>query len=71
MRPILQQHRLSDFPSMGPITRVIDPIELGQRLKPFVFLDHFRGEAAPGFGFDKHPHSGLATADHNIRVLVS
>jgi redox-sensitive bicupin YhaK (pirin superfamily) len=61
MRPILQQHRLSDFPRMGPITRVIDPIELGQRLKPFVFLDHFRGEVAPGFGFDKHPQSGLAT----------
>lgn len=61
MRPILQHHRLSDFPRMGPITRVIDPTELGQILKPFVFLDHFRGEVPPVFGFAKHPHSGLAT----------
>jgi redox-sensitive bicupin YhaK (pirin superfamily) len=61
MRPILQHRRLSDFQRMGPITRVIDPIELGQILKPFVFLDHFRGEVPLGFGFAKHPHSGLAT----------
>jgi redox-sensitive bicupin YhaK (pirin superfamily) len=45
----------------GPITRLMSPGDLGERLKPFVFLDAFdidpRG--APLFGW--HPHSGIAT----------
>lgn len=45
----------------GPITRLVSPSDVGERIKPFVFLDH--GEVAPTgqplFGI--HPHSGIAT----------
>ncbi len=46
----------------GPITRLMSPSDLGQVLKPFVFLDlvNFQpGAAKQGFGM--HPHSGIAT----------
>lgn len=46
----------------GPITRLMSPGDLGQVLKPFIFLDlvHFQpGAAQQGFGM--HPHSGIAT----------
>ena len=46
----------------GPITRLMSPSDLGQVLKPFVFLDlvNFQpGAGAQGFGM--HPHSGIAT----------
>lgn len=46
----------------GPITRLMSPGDLGQVLKPFIFLDrvHFQpGAAHQGFGM--HPHSGIAT----------
>jgi redox-sensitive bicupin YhaK (pirin superfamily) len=45
----------------GPIARLISPDALGERLKPFIFLDHFNAEIEPGFGFGMHPHSGIAT----------
>jgi redox-sensitive bicupin YhaK (pirin superfamily) len=46
--------------SMGPITRLMSPSDLGQHLKPFVFLDLFDMHGtAPSFGL--HPHSGIAT----------
>ena len=45
----------------GPITRLISPHDLGERLKPFIFLDFFSAEITPGFGFPMHPHSGIAT----------
>jgi len=48
----------------GPITRLISPGDLGERLKPFVFLDRISvtaGAAAQGGGFGWHPHSGIAT----------
>src|SRR6266850_5005470 len=45
----------------GPITRLVSPADVGELIKPFVFLDH--GEVAPSpqplFGI--HPHSGIAT----------
>jgi redox-sensitive bicupin YhaK (pirin superfamily) len=45
----------------GPITRLVSPSDVGQHIKPFVFLDH--GEVVPSgkplFGI--HPHSGIAT----------
>ena len=46
----------------GPITRLMSPGDLGQLLKPFVFLDlvDFKGSAG-GQGFGMHPHSGIAT----------
>lgn len=46
----------------GPITRLVSPSDLGELLKPFVFLDiaSFRpGLGSQGFGM--HPHSGIAT----------
>jgi redox-sensitive bicupin YhaK (pirin superfamily) len=45
----------------GPITRLISPQDLGERLKPFIFLDFFSAKIGPGFGFPMHPHSGIAT----------
>jgi len=45
----------------GPITRLISPDGLGDRLKPFIFLDFFDADVTPGFGFGMHPHSGIAT----------
>jgi len=45
----------------GPITRLVSPSDIGERIKPFVFLDFIDAPAgdAPGFGW--HPHSGIAT----------
>jgi redox-sensitive bicupin YhaK (pirin superfamily) len=47
--------------SHGPITRLVSPGDLGELIKPFVFLDYFEADpaSAPSFGF--HPHSGIAT----------
>lgn len=58
LRTISGRHRGQTH---GPITRLISPGELGERLKPFVFLDYFNAEITPGFGFPMHPHSGIAT----------
>ena len=45
----------------GPITRLVSPSDLGQLIKPFIFLDQIDivSGAAPAFGW--HPHSGIAT----------
>ena len=45
----------------GPITRLVSPSDIGEFIKPFVFLDFFdiSGSTAPNFGW--HPHSGIAT----------
>jgi redox-sensitive bicupin YhaK (pirin superfamily) len=45
----------------GPITRLVSPSDIGEFIKPFVFLDLFdiSATAAPNFGW--HPHSGIAT----------
>jgi len=45
----------------GPITRLASPSDIGELIKPFVFLDLFDISAtgAPNFGW--HPHSGIAT----------
>jgi redox-sensitive bicupin YhaK (pirin superfamily) len=45
----------------GPITRLVSPSDIGELIKPFVFLDLFdiSGATAPAFGW--HPHSGIAT----------
>src|SRR5881392_10738 len=48
----------------GPVTRLMSPSDLGELLKPFVFLDlaAFDGRFAPTpMGFGWHPHSGIAT----------
>ncbi len=57
--------------SHGYITRLMSPGDLGQILKPFVFLDLFdnRGDVFPTFGL--HPHSGLATLTYVAEGSVS
>jgi len=45
----------------GPITRLMSPGDLGEDLKPFVFLDLFGGAASFMGGMPLHPHSGIAT----------
>lgn len=48
----------------GPVTRLMSPGDLGEVLKPFVFLDLFDTEATSLSGFGLHPHSGIATVTH-------
>jgi redox-sensitive bicupin YhaK (pirin superfamily) len=57
--------------SHGYITRLMSPGDLGEILKPFVFLDLFdnRGDRFPTFGL--HPHSGLATLTYVAEGSVS
>ena len=45
----------------GAITRLMSPGDLGQVLKPFVFLDLFDTGGTPFSGLPLHPHSGIAT----------
>ena len=50
--------------SHGPITRLMSPGDLGELLKPFVFLDLFAMDgtiALPPIEMGWHPHSGIAT----------
>jgi len=51
----------------GPITRLMSPGDVGEMVKPFVFLDHFETEGFQGRGFAAHPHSGIATHTTLIR----
>jgi redox-sensitive bicupin YhaK (pirin superfamily) len=57
-RPIVLRSRGS---SHGALTRLVSPGDIGELIKPFVFLDYFETDPknAPKFGF--HPHSGIAT----------
>jgi len=45
----------------GPITRLVSPSDIGELIKPFVFLDHaeIAPKSEPLFGI--HPRSGIAT----------
>ena len=45
----------------GPITRLVSPGDVGELLKPFVFLDLFSLQPGGFGGFGWHPHSGIAT----------
>jgi len=45
----------------GPITRLVSPSDIGELIKPFVFLDLFDISASGGPNFGWHPHSGIAT----------
>jgi redox-sensitive bicupin YhaK (pirin superfamily) len=57
--------------SHGPIVRLVSPSDVGELIKPFVFLDYFEAEPkrAPAFGF--HPHSGIATLTVLLNGQVS
>ena len=48
----------------GAITRLMSPSDLGEVLKPFVFLDLFDMEKASYTGTGLHPHSGIATVTY-------
>jgi len=54
----------------GPATRLMSPSDLGEILKPFVFLDLFDHEGAP-FTAGLHPHSGIATLTYIVEGAVS
>src|SRR3978361_454187 len=47
--------------SHGRVTRLVSPSDVGELIKPFVFLDYFDIDPKhmPAIGF--HPHSGIAT----------
>lgn len=53
-------HQSSGY-SLGPITRFMTPNDLGDFVKPFVFLDFFELPAGHRQSFAPHPHSGIAT----------
>ncbi len=54
----------------GPITRLMSPGDLGQVLKPFVFLDLFDSGAQRFPPMGPHPHSGIATLTHVLEGSV-
>lgn len=45
----------------GPITRLVSPSDVGELIKPFVFLDLIKIPMGISPGFNWHPHSGIAT----------
>ena len=55
----------------GMITRLMSPGDLGQVVKPFVFLDLFDDGGRPFPGFGMHPHSGIATLTYILEGRVS
>jgi redox-sensitive bicupin YhaK (pirin superfamily) len=67
-RPII--HRTSGQ-THGPITRLASPGDLGELLKPFVFVDLFDNSGRPARGFGLHPHSGIATLTYIAEGSVS
>ncbi|MGV3682922.1 MAG: pirin family protein [Acidovorax sp.] len=51
----------------GPITRLVSPGDVGEWIKPFIFLDLFASDSPDAFrGFGMHPHSGIATLTYLI-----
>lgn len=54
----------------GPVTRLVSPGDLGELLKPFVFLDLVDYDGAP-FNGRLHPHSGIATLTYITEGAVS
>jgi redox-sensitive bicupin YhaK (pirin superfamily) len=55
----------------GPITRLVSPSDVGELIKPFVFLDYFDLDPKhmPDIGF--HPHSGIATVTVVLEGQIS
>jgi redox-sensitive bicupin YhaK (pirin superfamily) len=54
-------HRTRGY-THGPIVRLMSPSDLGEQLKPFVFLDLFEADMRALAGsMPVHPHSGIAT----------
>src|SRR5712691_8783776 len=57
--------------SQGSITRLVSPSDVGELIKPFVFLDYFEIDPKnmPPIGF--HPHSGIATVTVVLEGQIS
>ncbi|ORY44863.1 hypothetical protein BCR33DRAFT_850359 [Rhizoclosmatium globosum] len=54
------------------VSRLIGPNHDGKVLKPFVYLDYFRGiMPKEPISFDYHPHSGLATLSYQKTFPMS
>ncbi len=53
-------HRTSGHPH-GGITRLMSSGDLGERVKPFVFRDHFLLDIVDFPELPRHPHSGIST----------
>jgi redox-sensitive bicupin YhaK (pirin superfamily) len=51
----------------GPITRLLSPSDIGEIIKPFVFLDHAEVAPQPEPLIGIHPHSGIATLTTVLR----
>ena len=55
----------------GFMNRMFSPGDLGQTLKPFVFLDFLCGDVSKdGMSFGFHPHSGIGTLTYSINAPV-
>jgi redox-sensitive bicupin YhaK (pirin superfamily) len=55
----------------GQITRLVSPTDIGERIKPFVFLDHAVVQPTEKQMFGIHPHSGIATATVMLRGAIA
>ncbi len=53
------------------ITRLMSPSDLGEALKPYVFLDHFDDPAMRPMAMPLHPHSGIATLTYLLEGHIS
>jgi redox-sensitive bicupin YhaK (pirin superfamily) len=51
------------------MTRLMSPSDIGQFLKPFVFLD-FIDYQGPEFRGELHPHSGIATVSYMVDGVI-
>jgi redox-sensitive bicupin YhaK (pirin superfamily) len=70
-RPVRRIARRTRGQNHGPITRLMSPSDLGQLLKPFVFLDLFDDNGIPFEGFGLHPHSGIATLTYLLEGSIA
>jgi len=68
IRPIV--HRTSGR-AHGVITRLASPLDVGELIKPFVFLDLLDTSGREFSGFGLHPHSGIATLTYIAEGSVS
>ncbi len=65
--PVLPERRIAYSTrghNQGMITRLMSPGDLGEVLKPFVFLDLFDTGDKAIRGRNMHPHSGIATVTY-------
>jgi redox-sensitive bicupin YhaK (pirin superfamily) len=68
--PVRRIARVTRGRTHGPVTRLMSPSDLGEMLKPFVFLDLIEHEGPPFIG-NLHPHSGIATLTYITEGAVN